>query len=344
MGEERPVGVAEASVVQAGVDEGAEPLTLDEILGLIHSAQLPDRLDGLAELSALVDSAYDREAAELGEAVREAGGVQLLCWLAMDVSSVEVQQRALLVLGNLCSDATDPHSSLTKSELLRSGGVSSLVLAVMSEHAEVVLYACGCLQNLCHDDEWAHALAGEGVQQRLEQLITHENAHVVHYAAGALKNMLMHVHRTSGGDELDGLSAAARTVVWERGRDAMLESLRHRRAMRLLREWVRRIPPEKRLQRLLKQRFNKVEGQASPGGGSGGWAAASPGKAAAMARSAPAVKATQSGGTAMRASTLPSVIETDVDQLISEFVGASERVGSSEGAIRSSGRRGARTA
>ena len=95
-------------------DEEEPPLTLDEILGLIRSPATEDRIDGLIELSLLIDSAYGEEGAAIGQWVRQSGALQLLAWLVVD-SSAEVQQQSLLVLGNLCSDACDPNSTLTKS-------------------------------------------------------------------------------------------------------------------------------------------------------------------------------------------------------------------------------------
>ena len=171
------------------LDDAGEPppLSLDELLELLRSEDAGDRIDALAELSSMLDTAYDDEAALIGEALRGVAAVPLLGWLAADASSPEVQQLALLVLGNLCSDATDPNSALTKRELFQAGGGAAIVQAVRGEDPAVLLYACGCVQNLCNDLEWSQALASLGVSQRLEQLLAHDDEKVVHYAAGGAR-------------------------------------------------------------------------------------------------------------------------------------------------------------
>ena len=234
--------------------EDDEPLSFDDIITLLRSSDTDDRLDALAELSIMVEEAYDEEAVLLGQTLRAAGAIPLLAWLAVDEDSLEVQQRALLVLGNLCSDAADPQSYLTKAELLHAGGCMPMSLSIQSDDASVLIYACGCLQNLCHSDEWSRALAAQdGVQQRLAELAGHADERVVRYAAGALKNMLSHLE-SAGGD--DGLSAVAKAAIAKRGEDALVSALRQKRAMAILTRWVQQMPPEKRLQRVLAHKFS----------------------------------------------------------------------------------------
>ena len=228
-------------------DEEEPPLTLDEILGLIRSPATEDRIDGLIELSLLIDSAYGEEGAAIGQWVRQSGALQLLAWLVVD-SSAEVQQQSLLVLGNLCSDACDPNSTLTKSMLLQQGGQRALLLALRAEDPTVLVYVCGCLQNLCDNGEWAEYLVSEQAEKRLEQLLTHDNHRVVHYAAGALKNMMNRVGRSA---ELKSMAPDALKAIEKRERDALLGALRYRRAVRLIKNFARNINPEKRLERVL---------------------------------------------------------------------------------------------
>ena len=198
-------------------------------VGLIGSPISEDRLDGLCELAATIDGTFGRgEGAALGEAVRRINGVELLAWLTID-PSVQVQVQALLILGNLCSDACDPNSSTTKRVLLDRGGHRAIILAVQSDDPVVLVYACGCLQNLCHDDAWAHALVEHEVEKRLEELIEHEDSRVGHYAAGALKNMLTRVGKSA---ELQNLSESAKAAIEKRERDALLAGIRYRRAVK----------------------------------------------------------------------------------------------------------------
>ena len=79
--------------------------------------------------------------------VRENSGVSLLSWLLADPSP-EVQQTALMILGNLCSDSVDSQSCETKRLLLSTGGARALLTCAQSDDHAVLLFACGALQNL----------------------------------------------------------------------------------------------------------------------------------------------------------------------------------------------------
>ena len=129
----------------AATSEEEPPLTIPEILGLIRSKEQADRLDGLAELSDVIDASYGNDGAAVGASVREVGGIPLLGWLIVDPSPL-VQQEALLILGNLCSDACDPNSALTKRLLLECGAHRAIIMVIKSEDPDVLLYACGTLQ------------------------------------------------------------------------------------------------------------------------------------------------------------------------------------------------------
>ena len=65
----------------------SEPQTYpktSELIQAMRSADAGERADALAMLSEVVGSAYGEAGAELGEAVRQAGGVALLAWLLED--------------------------------------------------------------------------------------------------------------------------------------------------------------------------------------------------------------------------------------------------------------------
>ena len=65
-----------------------------------------ERADAVGVLADLVANAYDADGANLGQALREQGGVHVLAKGLSD-ESAEVSQQSLFVLGNLCSDAVD---------------------------------------------------------------------------------------------------------------------------------------------------------------------------------------------------------------------------------------------
>ena len=75
---------------------------------------------------------------------------------------------SLMILGNLCSDSVDPNSTATKQALLRSGGARAALSCVHTEDPAVLLFACGALQNLCYEREWAELGARDLSTQRRE--------------------------------------------------------------------------------------------------------------------------------------------------------------------------------
>jgi hypothetical protein len=174
-----------------------------ELLEAMRSADASVRADALAMLSEVVGSAYGEAGAELGEAVREGGGVTLLAWLLADPYD-QVQQLALLVIGNLCSDSVDPNSSATKQSLLHNGAGRSLLACVFSDDAYMLILACGALQNLCYDRDWASFVCEHGAHQQLEALIACDDPMIQRYASGALTNIATH------GLEVTQLSDEAR--------------------------------------------------------------------------------------------------------------------------------------
>ena len=179
--------------------------------------------------------------------MRSLDGVSTIALLIND-ASVEVQQQALLVLGNLCSDALDPNSILTKRLLLQGGADRDVTLTLYSNDVSVLLYACGCLQNLCVDDEWAKALVANEVEKRLAELLVHQDYRVVNYAAGAIKNLMQRVGRS---EELQQLPPEQLAAIQKRDRDMLLQGIRYRRAIKKLVQFARNIPPERRLARIM---------------------------------------------------------------------------------------------
>ena len=94
---------------------------VSELLKLMRSPVADERLGALELLAGVVDNTFGEDGVELGSVVRAGGGVAALSRLLLDPAA-EIQQQALFVLGNLCSDSVDRDSSRTKSALLDCGG------------------------------------------------------------------------------------------------------------------------------------------------------------------------------------------------------------------------------
>lgn len=170
--------------------------------------------------------------------VRSSGGIPVLAWLLAE-ESIEVRQKALLVLGNLCSDAVDPNSAATKRDLLHCGGSRALFSCLDSDKDHTLLLACGALQNLCFDPQWAKEVMHNRLQARLEGLLTHEDELVVRYASGALTNLAAQL-RT------EALSEEALAAVRQRASQAECERHKADQAIKAITRAVRTMPPESR--------------------------------------------------------------------------------------------------
>jgi len=182
--------------------------------------------------------------------------VRLLAAL-LDDASVEVVQTALLVIANLCSDSVDANSSITKAQLIRCGGARPLLACLYSDDTYTITLACGALQNLCYDREWAEHVVAHGVQAQLESLLSHEDQSIVRYASGALTNVATHLPNHLSVRSSDTLEAVrARKILAEEEKRIYSE------AMKVIGAYARAIPHDVRERRRYRarQRFAQIVG------------------------------------------------------------------------------------
>ena len=108
----------------------------------------------------------------------------------------------------------------------------------------VLLFACGALQNLCYERDWAELAVSYDVQLRLETLLTHEDAMIVRYASGALQNITRALQLNA-----DGLSEFAMAAIKERSLEHRREEWVQQRAISKLTHAIKEIPADLRQQR-----------------------------------------------------------------------------------------------
>ena len=224
-------------------------LPVHDLLSLLKSVDEADREEAIATLADMVDDAYGDAGARLGADVRDGGGVELLARCLSDPDEA-MQQTSLGLIGNLCSDAVDANSVATKQALLPYAR-SVLSCVYTSDNATLCL-ACGALQNLTAERDWAELAVAHDVHLRLEQLVvTHRGiepeGHIVRYASGALRNIA-----ASGALDLCGktnLSPLAVEAMDARATRHRIESLEQQRARAIFAKAISRIPPERRQQR-----------------------------------------------------------------------------------------------
>ena len=134
-------------------DEGHPTFdSLPAILGLLDAELSEERAEGVSYLAQLVDSSYGDDATLFADYLREAGGVEVIAELLLDPEPF-IQQKLLMVIGNLASDAFDPCSAATRV-ILREHDVMGRLYPFLSSREWVTqLYATAALQNLVKNQD-----------------------------------------------------------------------------------------------------------------------------------------------------------------------------------------------
>ena len=209
---------------------------------------LEARRDALALLLDTCESCYGKDAVALGNVMRsnEGRGLRVLCELLVSAKNADdevLRQQALLVIGNLASDALDTQSSLTKGLLMQLAAHKALLHCLEASDEVTVGLACGALQNLCHDRAWSSWLLQHGAERRLEELSRSSDPTIQRYASGTLMNVSSSTHAT--------LAGGAQAAVAQRLHDAAVESFAYARAGRTIGRAVAAIPAKARMQRIM---------------------------------------------------------------------------------------------
>ena len=99
-------------------------------------------------------------------------------------------QHALLLLGNLASDAVDPQEAQhTKDELRQCGGFAKLLPHIDSPEYLTQVYALGTIQNCCMELAYVQLMQQQGTLGKLQALLRCGDANLEEYAKGCLANM-----------------------------------------------------------------------------------------------------------------------------------------------------------
>ena len=209
---------------------------------------LEARRDALALLLDTCESCYGKDAVALGNVMRsnEGRGLRVLCELLVSAKNADdevLRQQALLVIGNLASDALDTQSSLTKGLLMQLAAHKALLHCLEASDEVTLGLACGALQNLCHDRAWSSWLLQHGAERRLEELSRSSDPTIQRYASGTLMNVSSSTHAT--------LAGGAQAAVAQRLHDAAVESFTYARAGRTIGRAVAAIPAKARMQRIM---------------------------------------------------------------------------------------------
>ena len=150
-----------------------------QLLEWIKSDDEDTCAEALEALSDMVGHAYGGDGLIIGEVMRQKGGLLALVDLLTSGAPDDMCQQALLLLGNLCSDAVDAKSRLSKRALLQANAAAVIFLQLASQDEVTLTMACGAVQNLALDVAWAELAMKSAVDQLLGTLVAHPNELVV---------------------------------------------------------------------------------------------------------------------------------------------------------------------
>ena len=156
--------------------------SLPAILSMLDSEETEERAEGASYLAQLVDSSYGEDATIFADYLREAGGIEVIAELLLDPEPF-IQQKVLMVVGNLASDAFDPNSAATKAIFKQHDVMARLSPFLSSREWVTQLYATAAVQNLAKDVDLAKEALQLGVHKVVQRLLRSEHELVVRYGA-----------------------------------------------------------------------------------------------------------------------------------------------------------------
>ena len=156
--------------------------SLPAILSLLDSEETEQRAEGASYLAQLVDSSHGDDATIFSDYLREAGGIEVIAELLLDREPF-IQQKVLMVVGNLASDAFDPNSAASKAIFKKHDVMARLLPFLSSREWVTQLYAVAAVQNLSKDIDLAKEALQLGVHKVVQRLIRSEHELVVRYGA-----------------------------------------------------------------------------------------------------------------------------------------------------------------
>lgn len=156
--------------------------SLPAILSMLDSEETEQRAEGASYLAQLVDSSYGDDATIFADYLREAGGIEVIAELLLDPEPF-IQQKVLMVVGNLASDAFDPNSAATKTIFKQHDVMARLSPFLTSREWVTQLYATAAVQNLAKDVDLAKEALQLGVHKVVQRLLRSEHELVVRYGA-----------------------------------------------------------------------------------------------------------------------------------------------------------------
>ena len=189
---------------------------LPRILEDLRSGDDVAKEEALGDLAQIMDTSYGDDAEALCEYLRVAGGVKLVaqCLASPDPA---IHQSALLLIGNLASEAVDPNASATKALLKRFRAFERMLAHLFSSDWMTLVYALGAVQNTCTEIDYVELMQEMGAVQRLQELVHAGDAQLEQYAKGCLANMRQTILVAATKRQMETQIRSAATIYVQNG-------------------------------------------------------------------------------------------------------------------------------
>ena len=171
----------------------------------------------------------------LTEHLRSSGCVSLIVDL-LDHKNPDIHQPAMLLMGNLSSDAVDPQSAKTKAILKVNRAIDKIIPHLFEDDVVMLLYTVGALQNLITDIEYVKRMDDARILHRLVQIRDAGDEQLEQYVRGIMHNMQQAVMQHQRMTALVVVKAVVRLQALVRGhrqREALLAAEKAKAAIEL---------------------------------------------------------------------------------------------------------------
>jgi len=165
-----------------------------------------EKAEGLMRLAMTLDECSGAEGAQLGAAMRAAGGIELLVQ-HVDHEDPTVHQTVLHLIANFSAKAVDARNEDTQRMLKELGAFAKLLRHIFSDDPLTLEYALGGVRNTCRDPEHVTLMQEAGALPRLEALTRSGDSQLEAYAEDVRRSMTEAIL----DEEASGYGLVART-------------------------------------------------------------------------------------------------------------------------------------
>ena len=133
------------------------PVVLPALVDALKNGGDDQKLDALGQLAQIMDTSYGEDAEALCEFLRVAGCVALIANLLAHPLP-ELHQTAMLLVGNIASEAVDANADKTKAVLKKHKAFEKMLHHLFSDDWMTLVYTLGAIQNTCTEIEYVEMM------------------------------------------------------------------------------------------------------------------------------------------------------------------------------------------